>query len=162
MKKISSFIPVHVINKNGLWIKDVFDNQTSIINSSKINNNFLTDTFIGKNCFIAVGAIILPGVKIGDEVNLNMFFDSKTFAFKLKFLGKEYIKTKFGRIKTIKFRPIVQSGRVFKESESVTIWVTDDKNKIPVRLKAALAVGSLRAELKAFKGLANSFKIMTD
>jgi lipopolysaccharide export system permease protein len=35
-----------VINKNGLWIKDVVDNQTSIINSSKINNNFLTNTFI--------------------------------------------------------------------------------------------------------------------
>ena len=35
-----------VINKNGLWIKDVIDNQTSIINSSKINNNYLTNTFI--------------------------------------------------------------------------------------------------------------------
>ena len=35
-----------VVNKNGLWIKDVVDNQTSIINSSKINNNILTDTFI--------------------------------------------------------------------------------------------------------------------
>jgi lipopolysaccharide export system permease protein len=35
-----------VINKNGLWIKDVVDNQTSIINSSKINNNFLTNTTI--------------------------------------------------------------------------------------------------------------------
>jgi lipopolysaccharide export system permease protein len=35
-----------VINKNGLWIKDVVDNQTNIINSSKINNNFLVDTFI--------------------------------------------------------------------------------------------------------------------
>jgi lipopolysaccharide export system permease protein len=35
-----------VINKNGLWIKDVVDNKTSIINSSKINNNFLTNTFI--------------------------------------------------------------------------------------------------------------------
>ena len=35
-----------VINKNGLWMKDVVNNQTSIINSSKINNNFLTDTFI--------------------------------------------------------------------------------------------------------------------
>jgi lipopolysaccharide export system permease protein len=35
-----------VINKNGLWIKDVVDNQTSIINSSKIDNNFLTNTFI--------------------------------------------------------------------------------------------------------------------
>ena len=35
-----------VINKNGLWIKDVVDNQTSIINSSKISNNLLIDTFI--------------------------------------------------------------------------------------------------------------------
>ena len=35
-----------VINKNGLWIKDIVDNKINIINSSKINNNFLTDTFI--------------------------------------------------------------------------------------------------------------------
>ena len=35
-----------VINKNGLWIKDVIGKQTSIINSSKIDNNFLTNTFI--------------------------------------------------------------------------------------------------------------------
>ena len=35
-----------VINKNGLWMKDVVNNQTSIINSSKIDNNFLTNTFI--------------------------------------------------------------------------------------------------------------------
>ena len=35
-----------VINKNGLWIKDVVNKQTSIINSSKIDNNFLSNTFI--------------------------------------------------------------------------------------------------------------------
>jgi len=35
-----------VINKNGLWMKDVINNQTNIINSSKIDNNFLTNTFI--------------------------------------------------------------------------------------------------------------------
>jgi lipopolysaccharide export system permease protein len=34
------------INKNGLWIKDVVDNKTNIINSSKIDNNFLSNTFI--------------------------------------------------------------------------------------------------------------------
>lgn len=32
------------------------------------NQPYLMDTYIGNNCFIAVGAIILPGVKIGDEV----------------------------------------------------------------------------------------------
>ncbi len=35
-----------VINKNGLWIKDTINNQTSIINSSQIDNNFLINTFI--------------------------------------------------------------------------------------------------------------------
>jgi len=36
----------------------------------RVGNNqpYLIDTYIGKNCFIAVNAIILPGVKIGDEV----------------------------------------------------------------------------------------------
>ena len=37
-----------VINKNGLWIKDVINDQINVINSSKIDNNFLTDTFITK------------------------------------------------------------------------------------------------------------------
>jgi acetyltransferase-like isoleucine patch superfamily enzyme len=32
------------------------------------NQPFLADTFIGKNCFVAVNSTILPGVKIGDEV----------------------------------------------------------------------------------------------
>lgn len=101
-------------------------------------------------------------IKAGDEIKLDMFFDAKTYPFKLRFLGTEIIKTRFGKIKTLKMRPIVQAGRVFKESESVTIWVTADDNKIPIKFKASLAVGSLRAELRAFKGLANSFKIIFD
>ena len=35
-----------VINKNGLWIKDIKNNQISIINSSKIDNSYLEQTFI--------------------------------------------------------------------------------------------------------------------
>lgn len=98
----------------------------------------------------------------GDEIALDMFIDAETFPFKLRFLGKETIKTKFGKIKTLRFRPMVQAGRIFKENESVTIWITADDNKIPIKLKASLAVGSLRAELEAYKGLANSFEIIYD
>ena len=101
-------------------------------------------------------------LKTGDEIKLSMFFDEKSYPFKLKFLGTEILKTKFGKVKTQKFRPIVQAGRVFKEQESVTIWITADDNKIPVKMKASLSVGSLRAELEAYKGLANSFEIIYD
>jgi hypothetical protein len=89
-----------------------------------------------------------------------MFMDDEITVFKLQFLEKETIKTKFGKVKAIAFRPLVQAGRVFKEQESVTVWVSDDANKIPLLIKANLAVGSLRADLDAFKGLANPFNII--
>lgn len=95
----------------------------------------------------------------GDVVSLNMFFDDENYDFKLKFLGREELKTDFGTIKTLKFRPYVMAGRVFKEQESLTLWVSADENKVPLRIKADLAVGSLRADLEAFKGLKHSFKV---
>lgn len=100
--------------------------------------------------------------KIGDEIVIDMFLDAQIYRFKLRFLGRELLKTKFGKVKTLKFRPIVQSGRIFKAEESVTIWVTADANKIPIKMEASLAVGSLRADLEAYKGLANSFEIIFD
>ncbi|WP_439130790.1 DUF3108 domain-containing protein [Polaribacter sp.] len=97
-------------------------------------------------------------LKKGEELALDMFLDSKVYPFKLRFLGREILRTKFGKVKSLVFRPLVESGRIFKEQESVTIWITDDDNKIPIKMQASLAVGSLRAELEAYKGLANSFK----
>ena len=98
-------------------------------------------------------------IKKGDIVKLNVFFDSETFLFKLKYLGHETIKTNFGKIKCIKFRPFVMAGRVFKEEESLTLWVTADDNKVPIKIKADLEVGSLRADLVALKGLKYPFEI---
>lgn len=98
-------------------------------------------------------------IKEGDVVSLNMFFDEENYNFQLKFLGREELKTTFGTIKTLKFRPYVMAGRVFKEKESLTLWVSADDNKIPLRIQADLAVGSLRADLEAFKGLKHSFKV---
>lgn len=102
----------------------------------------------------------LSNLTINEEIELKLFFDQETYVFKLRFLGEEVLKTKFGDISSLIFRPIVQSGRVFKEEESVTIWVSNDENKIPLRIKASLAVGSLRADLDAFKGLAHPFNII--
>lgn len=94
----------------------------------------------------------------GDEVKLDIFMDSQIYPFKLRFLGKEVLKTNFGKVHTLIFRPIVQSGRVFKEQESVTLWITDDANKIPIKMEASLRVGSLIAELEGYRGLANPFQ----
>ena len=98
----------------------------------------------------------------GESIEMNMFFDKENYKFKLKFLGRETLKTNFGKVPCLVFRPYVQAGRVFKEKESLTIWVSDDNNKIPIRIEADLAVGSLKASLIEFKMLQHSFKIIAD
>ncbi|MEA1787241.1 DUF3108 domain-containing protein [Arenibacter sp. GZD96] len=99
----------------------------------------------------------------GKSIELNMLYDDDgLFRFRLKYLGKEILKTKYGKVECLKFRPYVQSGRVFKEQESLSLWVSNDLNKIPIRIKADLAVGSIKADLEGYNGLKNQFKIIMD
>ena len=95
---------------------------------------------------------------VGEAITIDMFFDDETTKFKLKFIGRENITTKFGVVPSMIFRPLVQSGRVFKEQESLTVWISDDDNRLPIRIKASLAVGSIKADIDAYKGLKNPFK----
>ncbi len=98
-------------------------------------------------------------MKVNESVGINMFFDNENYEFKLKLLGKEIIKTKFGKIECLKFRPLVQSGRVFSEQESLTVWISNDKNQIPIRIQANIAVGAIKMDLDNFKNLKHPFKI---
>lgn len=98
-------------------------------------------------------------LKSGESITIDMFFDDEITKFKLKYIGRQDITTKFGTVTTMVFKPLVQTGRVFKEKESVTLWITDDDNKVPIRIKADLAVGSLKADLDEYKGLKNPFKV---
>lgn len=98
-------------------------------------------------------------LKSGESITIDMFFDEEITKFKLKYVGRQDITTKFGTVSTMVFKPLVQTGRVFKEKESLTLWISDDNNKVPVRIKADLAVGSLKADLDEYKGLKNPFKV---
>ncbi len=107
-------------------------------------------------------SIDIDNLKAGEEHVINMFFDNENYPFKLKFLGREVIKTKMGKIACLKFRPYVQADRVFKEEESMTVWISDDDNRMPVKIKADILVGSIQADLDAFKGLKHPFKVVID
>ncbi len=141
------------------------DNNKAVVFDKKHNENktYSTEKNVHDmlSAFYFVRNDINPSsLNIGDELHLNMFFDKENHDFKLKFLGKEVLSTKFGKIATLKFRPFVMAGRVFKEQESLTFWISDDKNKIPVKIQAELAVGSLAADLEEFKGLKHQLKII--
>lgn len=109
--------------------------------------------------FYYVRSIDFDGYKENDAVNVRMFFDEQMYMVKVLVLGRERLKTKFGEIDCIKIRPLVLEGRVFKDEENVTLWVSDDQNKIPIKIKASILVGSVNAELIEATGLAHPFEL---
>lgn len=140
-------------------------NNKAYINNKKHKTDTVIDTKPNVQDMVSTfyylrNKLDISQLKKGDEVMVDMFFDNENFGFKLRYLGEETIRTRFGKIESLKFRPYVMAGRVFKEEESLTLWVTKDKNKVPLRIKADLAVGSLRADLEAFRGLKHPFKIV--
>jgi hypothetical protein len=138
---------------NKVLIKD-YKNKTEKVFSVTENVQDIISTFYFLRNYPTIDKL-----KVGESVVVDMFFDDEVYKFKLKFIGRENIKTKFGTAPTMIFRPLVQSGRVFKEEESLTVWISDDENKMPLRIKASLAVGSIKADLEGFKGLKNPFMV---
>lgn len=142
--------------KNKAHVNNIKHNRKTVFDTKpNIQDMISTFYYLRDNLDIST-------LKIGGEVHVDMFFDDENYGFKLKYLGQETIDTEFGKIKALKFRPYVMAGRVFKEEESLTLWVSNDKNKVPLRIQADLAVGSLRADLEAFKGLKHPFKILVE
>ena len=139
--------------KNTILVKD-YKNDTNKTYSTPENIQDIVSTF-----YYLRNHPNVDKIKVGESIAIDMFFDGETTKFKLKYIGREDLDTKFGVVPTMIFRPLVQSGRVFKEEESLTVWISDDENKLPLRIKASLAVGSLKADLESFKGLNNSFTV---
>ena len=99
--------------------------------------------------------------KIGDIYEIPAFVDNEVFTLKLQFAGRETIKLRSGKYKCLKFNPVVQEGRVFKTKDDLEVWVTDDKNKIPILVKVNIVVGSVKMELTEYEGLAHDISIVT-
>ena len=92
-------------------------------------------------------------LKVGSVKKLNVWIDDELFPFQVKVVGTENIRTKFGTINCLKIVPQVMSGRVFRDKEGVTLWVSNDRNYVPIAIKAELAVGSLKASLESYKNV---------
>ena len=91
--------------------------------------------------------------KKNDTIPVTLFLDDRIYPVYIRYLGKEIVTTKSGKYSCIKFSPLLIEGTIFKGGEEMRVWVTDDKNKIPVRVESPIIVGSVYAELYKYSGL---------
>lgn len=107
------------------------------------------------SAFYFARTLDFTNIAVGDTFNIDCYLDDETFPMAIKFVGREKIKTRLGTFRCLMFRPYLLEGRVFKEKEGMTIWLTDDKNRIPIRAQAEILVGSIKMDITSFTGLSN-------
>ncbi len=88
---------------------------------------------------------------------IDVYLDNKVYNLNFTFIGRETISTDLGKIKCIKLRPKLVVDRVFKSSNDMTVWISDDLNKIPVRVQTAIKVGNLKVDITGYQNLRNAF-----
>jgi len=91
----------------------------------------------------------------GDKIPFNLFLDNELYKTHITFLGRDKVSFKSGIYHTIMISPKLFEGTIFKGGEKMTVWVSDDQNKIPLRIETPITVGSIVVELISFQNLRN-------
>lgn len=91
--------------------------------------------------------------KKGDYIPVSVFLDEEVYDLGVEFMGREVVKTEYGKMRCIKLCPKLVAGDVFSEDAKMYVYVTDDENKIPVLIESPLVVGSIKAYIQDYKGL---------
>lgn len=91
--------------------------------------------------------------KSGDKIPFDMFLDDEVYHLYLRYLGKETIKTRYGKFKAIKFKPLLIKGTIFEGGEKMLAWISDDPNHLLLRVESPIAVGSIKVDMFGYKNL---------
>ena len=90
-------------------------------------------------------------VKTGQDAVMKIYIADILWDLRLKYVGRETIKTMYGKIECLKFIPSTVAGNFFKNEDDMTVWFTDDAAHIPVRLRLNLIVGAVNGDLVEYQ-----------
>jgi len=92
--------------------------------------------------------------RINDTIGMSLLIDGKVYPIFVRYLGKEKMEIEnLGKFNCVKFSPLLVEGSIFKKGEGMTVWVTDDANKLPVYIETPIIVGTVKVTLSKYRGL---------
>jgi len=110
--------------------------------------------------FMLLRQIDFAKVRTGDTLAVSGFFEDTSYNLQIMYKGKDVIHTKVGKIRCHKLVPIMPDNKMFDGENSITCWLSDDANKVPVKIQAKMFIGHTGLELEEFRGLKNQLKIL--
>lgn len=93
---------------------------------------------------------IAPNMEVGSIVSLKTFFVDKEWDLNIKYGGKEEVRTDLGTAMCYKFHPQTEVGKYFSTTDDMTMWVTANRHRIPVRFRVELNVATLVIDIQSY------------
>lgn len=133
--------------------KDNIKGITRVISTSSTTLDLLSAVYY-------LRAMELPTADQTRDVQISYIFSDSLRNATIKFLGTETVQTAHGKVNCIKVQPQVIKGSVFKATYPLTVWISNDKNRIPVLVESEIVMGKVRVELVSWAGLLNPFSAL--
>jgi hypothetical protein len=86
----------------------------------------------------------------GQAIALANHTDGKNYPLVVKVLGRERVTVEAGTFDCLVVEPILRGPAIFSQKGRLTVWMTDDKYKMPVLMKSKVIIGHVSAVLKEY------------
>ncbi len=162
-KAVFPWLFVRRINEGGYSKEQdykFFQNKGEVVNEDEETYQVPLGVQDMLSAFYYARTIDFSNAKKGDIFEFPAFVDEEVYPIRMKYKGKKKIKIKRGKFDCLVFSPSVQEGRIFESDDDLTVYITNDNNKIPVLAKAKVLVGSIRMELTDFTNLSNPIALV--
>ena len=83
----------------------------------------------------------------GKSVYIDIYDCKRLWNTEVQVVRREEIDTPLGRFKTLVVKPHLKSEGLFARTGDVTVWLTDDSLRIPVRMMTKVKLGKITATL---------------
>jgi hypothetical protein len=130
------------------YVKNTITTRNGTLSIPKYTQDFISAVYFART-------FQTDTLKVGDMLPVNFFIDDSVYTSAIVYEGKEIIDIDLGKFRCLRFKPGMATGEVFSNKYPMTLWITDDKNHLPVLAVSAIVVGNVKAELMEYEGLAN-------
>lgn len=167
---IAPWLFIRRVDEGGYIInQDITFNQSKKTAYFKDNKHSRTSTVVTPayvqdiiSAFYYARTYEFSGASSSTEFPVKFMLDDTVYSTKFIYMGKETVSTSLGDIRCLKFKPQVLTGSTFKDPYPMIIYVSDDKNRVPVLAESEVIVGTVKLELISYTGLKNDFTAMLD
>ena len=137
------------------------DRKHIVSTYQKKNEKIKFDTLVNKSGLHDVLSLIYmarcfdySALSVSDSIPLGIVLENKVYNTYIRYLGEEEIEIEGkGKINCFVFRPLLIEGTIFSAGEEMTVWVSKDRNRVPILVETSILVGKIKGIISTYENL---------